>query len=44
LLKAEPASKADIKEGDVILKVDGKEVNQPNQLQGYVASNLPEQQ
>lgn len=32
------ASKADIKEGDVILKVDGKEVNQPNQLQGYVAS------
>lgn len=32
------ASKEDIKEGDVILKVDGKEVNQPNQLQGYVAS------
>jgi len=32
------ASKADIKEGDVILKVDGKEVNQPNQLQGYIAS------
>lgn len=32
------ASKADIKEGDVILKVDGREVNQPNQLQGYVAS------
>jgi serine protease Do len=32
------ASKADIKEGDVILKVDGKDVNQPNQLQGYIAS------
>lgn len=32
------ASKADIKEGDVILKVDGREVDQPNQLQGYVAS------
>lgn len=32
------ASKADIKEGDVILKVDGREVNQPNQLQGYIAS------
>ena len=32
------ASKADIREGDVILKVDGKEVNQPNQLQGYIAS------
>ncbi len=32
------ASKADIREGDIILKVDGKEVNQPNQLQGYIAS------
>ena len=32
------ASKSDIKEGDVILKVDGREVNQPNQLQGYIAS------
>ena len=32
------ASKVDIKEGDVILKVDGREVNQPNQLQGYIAS------
>jgi serine protease Do len=32
------ASKVDIKEGDVILKVDGKDVNQPNQLQGYIAS------
>jgi serine protease Do len=32
------ASKADIKEGDIILKVDGKEVNEPNELQGYIAS------
>jgi serine protease Do len=31
------ASKADVKEGDIILKVDGKEVNAPNELQGYVA-------
>ncbi|MCK7517371.1 MAG: S1C family serine protease [Ignavibacteriales bacterium] len=38
------ASKADIKEGDVILKVDGREVNQPNQLQGYIASKSRWQQ
>ena len=31
------ASKADVKEGDIILKVDGKEVNAPNELQGYIA-------
>ncbi len=38
LVEGGAASKADIKEGDVILKVDGREVNQPNQLQGYIAS------
>ncbi|MFO7446717.1 MAG: Do family serine endopeptidase [Ignavibacteriaceae bacterium] len=32
------ASKADIKEGDVILKIDGRDVNQPNELQSYIAS------
>ncbi len=32
------ASKADIKPGDVILKVDGKSVNQPNELQSFIAS------
>jgi len=32
------AAKADIKKGDVILKIDGIEINQPNQLQSYVAS------
>lgn len=32
------AQKADIKEGDVILKIDGKEVNEPNELQSYIAS------
>lgn len=32
------AAKADIKQGDVILKIDGKEVNQTNELQSYIAS------
>ncbi len=31
------ASKADIKAGDVILKIDGKEVDEPNALQSYIA-------
>ncbi len=31
------ASKADVKRGDVILKVDDVEISQPNQLQSYVA-------
>ena len=31
------ASKADVKDGDIILKVDGKDVNAPNELQGYIA-------
>jgi len=34
------ASKEDIKEGDVILKIDGIEVSQPNELQSYVAAKL----
>lgn len=32
------ASKADIQEGDIILKVDERVTNQPNELQSYVAS------
>ena len=32
------ASKEDIKPGDVILKVDGKTVNRPNELQSMIAS------
>jgi serine protease Do len=32
------ASEADIKEGDVILSIDGREINQANELQSYVAS------
>lgn len=31
------ASEADIKRGDIILKIDGNEVSQPNELQGYIA-------
>ncbi|MGD8780307.1 MAG: Do family serine endopeptidase [Ignavibacteria bacterium] len=31
------ASKEDIKEGDIILKVDDTEVNEPNELQSYIA-------
>lgn len=32
------AEDADIKSGDIILMIDGKEVNKPNELQSYVAS------
>lgn len=32
------AANADVKELDVILKVDDKEVNEPNELQSYIAS------
>jgi serine protease Do len=32
------AAKEDVKEGDIILTIDGKSVNQPNELQSYVAT------
>jgi serine protease Do len=32
------ASKEDIQVGDIILKIDDRQVNQPNELQSYVAS------
>lgn len=38
VVKGGAAEKEDIKQGDIILKVDEREVNQPNQLQSYVAS------
>lgn len=38
LVEGGAAAKADIREGDVILKIDGREVNQENELQSYVAS------
>jgi serine protease Do len=38
LLDNGAAEKAGIKEGDIILKIDGKEIDRANQLQSYVAS------
>jgi len=38
IVKDGAASKEDILEGDVILKIDGREVNKANELQSYVAS------
>jgi len=38
VVKGGSASKEDIKEGDVIFKIDSREVNEPNELQGYIAS------
>lgn len=32
------ASKEDIEAGDIIIDIDGKEINKPNELQSYVAS------
>ena len=37
IVKDGAASKEDIKSGDVILKIDDREINQPNELQSYVA-------
>jgi serine protease Do len=36
--KGGAAEGADIKPGDVILKIDGREVNKPSELQGYVVT------
>ncbi len=38
LLKDGAAEDAGLKEGDIILKIDEKEVNRPNELQSYIAS------
>lgn len=38
VVKDGAAAKEDIKEGDIILKVDDQNVNQPNELQSYVAT------
>lgn len=37
ILEGGAASKIDLKEGDIILKIDGHDVNRPNELQSYVA-------
>ena len=36
-----PAAKADLKEGDIVLSVDGQPVNRPNHLQSLVARKHP---
>jgi serine protease Do len=38
ILEGGAASQSDLKSGDIILSIDGKELNQPNELQGYIAS------
>jgi serine protease Do len=38
LVEGGAASESDLRAGDVILEVDNREVNRPNQLQSYIAS------
>ncbi len=38
LVEGGAASESDLKPGDVILEVDNREVNRPNELQSYIAS------
>jgi serine protease Do len=40
ILEDGAASKSDLRAGDIILEIDGKEVDAPNQLQSYVASQI----
>ena len=41
LVEGGSAKAAGLREGDVILKVDGKPVNEPNELQAYVSTKRP---
>jgi len=43
VMKGSAADKADVREGDVVLSVDGKEVNQPNELQAIVGTHNPDE-
>lgn len=38
ILEGGAASGTDLKAGDIILSIDGRDVNQPNELQSYIAS------
>lgn len=38
IIKNGPASKTDIKEGDIITSIDGKEINTMNDLREYIYS------
>lgn len=41
IIKNGPASKTDLKEGDVIASIDGKELNTMNDLREYIYSKKP---
>jgi len=41
VIKGSAADKAGIKEGDVILRVDGRKVNKPNELQSKIGTHNP---
>ncbi|MDH3252884.1 MAG: Do family serine endopeptidase, partial [Ignavibacteria bacterium] len=41
VVKDGAGEQAGVKEGDIILSVDGKEVNEANELQSYIASHHP---
>lgn len=38
ILEGGAASESDLRAGDIILSIDGKEINRPNELQSYVAA------
>lgn len=41
IIKNGPASKTDLKEGDIIISIDGKELNTMNDLREYIYSKKP---
>lgn len=41
IIKNAPASKTDLKEGDIITSIDGKELNTMNDLREYIYSKKP---
>ena len=41
IIKNGPASKTDLKEGDIIASIDGKELNTMNDLREYIYSKKP---
>lgn len=41
IVKNGPTSKTDLKEGDIIISIDGKELNTMNDLREYIYSKKP---
>ena len=41
IIKNGPASKTDLKEGDIIISIDGQELNTMNDLREYIYSKKP---